>query len=278
MTTLPSFCELMSSLGLENEVLAPAYEHRRPSSAQSMAASSPSSSVSSSPSQSHPKTPQMNLHPRESPSIIVSPVDAHPYSSTTRRGSVGTRYRYNPYSTSPSYGRRGSVASSTDDEPRPKSRSHSRSPELDAARVAMKVASSRKPPALRLDATYRRDNGFMADELLTGSTPISSLARRKSPQASPTSAVFPQRRGRTASPAPLMSVAIPTIPQLISPTSSTFAEASQHPAMAAGSPLPDTASHLASRRPHPTGVRLSAYSTLHRPEDSPHRRSASAAI
>ncbi|KAF9469064.1 hypothetical protein BDZ94DRAFT_1245278 [Collybia nuda] len=182
MTTLPSFVELMASLGLEasTKIL-----DQMPSTR-----SSPSSS------------------PR--PAIITAPLYSRSKSTQSLRDASTTRQRvarYTPYSPVLSSARRGSLSSlsSTSSE-------IDRSP-LRACSTSPRTTSSPRLSRRSLNKLSVNIYGSVSD--LAANTPISTYVRRKTPGASPTSPTFPHEgRNYTRSESP-MPVAVPTLPALL---------------------------------------------------------------
>lgn len=230
MTALPSFVELMASLGLDQD-------NSKPDSADS-SRSSPSAS------------------PRISSSSLV-PSHSRSKSNVSLRETSLARQRvnrFNPYSPSISASRRGSISSlSSSDTERVPLRDISSSP-----RLAKSALLSRRSTNNLSIHVYRSACDFQAN------TPISSFVRRKTPSLSPTSPTFndPHRSLRDAMPSPLT---IPTLPNLYpsSANSESFpiTPTDSEPAMETeGSPRTSVASK--TRRPHRFGIRISSPSTL----------------
>jgi hypothetical protein len=234
MTALPSFVELMASLGLDQD-------NGKPDSADS-SRSSPSAS------------------PRISSNTFV-PSHSRSKSNISLRESHIARQRMNrfsPYSPSISASRRGSLSSlssssCSSDTERVPLRDISSSP-----RVAKSALLSRRSTNSLSIHVYRSACDFQAN------TPISSFVRRKTPSLSPTSPTFSDshRSLRDAMPSPLI---IPTLPNLYpsSANSESFpiTPTDPEPAMDTNeSPRTAVASKL--RRPHRFGIRISSPSTL----------------
>lgn len=100
MTALPSFVELMASLGLENNKTDTVDSHPHSQHSRSSSYSSTCSVVSRS-STNNPPQPQLVSQVNGSPSIVIS---RHPSSSSLSRESDSerrrSRTRYSPYSPS----------------------------------------------------------------------------------------------------------------------------------------------------------------------------------
>ncbi|KAK7061589.1 hypothetical protein R3P38DRAFT_662922 [Favolaschia claudopus] len=241
MTTLPSFVELMESLGLDQSSPVPARA----------ASSSPRSSPSSSP---------------RMPSITPpSPVKSRSSPSLRDAGASRNRLaRFSPYSpVFPSSSRRGSLSSvsstSSSDYERPTIRAYSTSPHPPSS------PRSRKRHGNKLTVNVYGSTGDLA-----ANTPISSYVRRKtpgaSPLASPTSPIFPRDESPSSSPMPFT---IPTLPALFprSASSDSFpltpnsdldanpASERNSPNFQTSKPLPDVIEY---HRSYHTGVRISS--------------------
>ncbi|KAJ7507593.1 hypothetical protein B0H11DRAFT_131652 [Mycena galericulata] len=183
MTTLPSFVELMSSLGLEQTAPAP-----EPSTS-----SSPRSSPSSSPRMPS-VTPPSPTKSRSSPSLR----DAGAYRNRLAR--------YSPYSPvfqlSSRRGSLSSVSSSSSDYERPTVRAYSTSPHPPSS-----------PRARKRHGNNLSVNVYGSNSDLSANTPISTYVRRKTPGASPTSPTFPREALDSPSDSP-MPFSIPMLPSL----------------------------------------------------------------
>ncbi|KAI0786366.1 hypothetical protein C8Q75DRAFT_269474 [Abortiporus biennis] len=209
MTALPSFVELMASLGLNNESdnSRPRSQHSR-SSSYSSTSSALSRSSSNVPSQPQP-SPSLN----GSPAIIIS--QQRTTSLPTEWDSERRRHRsrYSPYSSPISHVRRGSMPSFPHEEQRKEqpSRALSSSP-----CPSMPVRTvERRSSALGL-SSRRPEKLALMDSDLVANMPISSFVRRKTPQSSPISPTFPHRAKKRSvnSPHP---VTLPTLPSFIFP-------------------------------------------------------------
>ncbi|TFK76085.1 hypothetical protein BDN72DRAFT_365827 [Pluteus cervinus] len=192
-TTLPSFVELMASLGLEQ-------------------AAGKSETIPSSPRSSPPSSPRSLNQPAQSPTRARS-------NSSLRDTSI-SHYRvarYSPYTpTFPTSDRRGSASSissvsstSSEREGSPFS-SYSSSPRL----------ASKMPRRHKLSIRL-----YGSASELPANTPISTYVRRKTPGTSPTSPTFPHgsRDGTSPSNSP-MPFSLPTLPPMFprSPSSDSF--------------------------------------------------------
>ncbi|KAJ7068109.1 hypothetical protein C8F01DRAFT_591093 [Mycena amicta] len=229
-TTLPSFVELMASLGLD-----PAQER------------SPSSSPSSS-----PRVPS-----------VTPPSPSKSRSNPSLRDAAASRNRlarYSPYSPQLSE-RRGSLSSlssSSSDYERPTVRAYSTSPHPPSS-----------PRARRRHGNNLTVNVFGSSTNLAANTPISSYVRRKTPGASPTSPSFPREPQDYSPSASPMPFSIPTLPPLFprSASSDSFpltpnsdiehlpsTNSSPNPA---NKPLPDE-ERIYLHRTYHTGVRISS--------------------
>ncbi|KAF5388204.1 hypothetical protein D9615_000229 [Tricholomella constricta] len=179
MTALPSFVELMASLGLDQNTKTP---DQTPKSSHS----SPSAS------------------PRLAGAVV--PLHSRSKSIQSLRESSRPRVaRYSPYSPVLATSRRGSLSSvsscSLERDPSPL-RAFSSPP-----RSASSPRFSRRPMNKLSVNVY----GSASD--LAANTPISSYVRRKTPGASPTSPTFSQG-SRDSPPASPMPVTVPTLPTL----------------------------------------------------------------
>ncbi|KAJ7368147.1 hypothetical protein DFH08DRAFT_830518 [Mycena albidolilacea] len=234
MTTLPSFVELMESLGLD----APQHD----------TSSSPRSSPSSSPRMPS-VTPPSPTKSRSSPSL------RDPGASRNRLA------RYSPYS--PVFqlsSRRGSLSSvssnSSSDYERP-TRAYSTSPHPPSS-----------PRARKRHGNNLTVNVYGSSGDLSANTPISTYVRRKTPGASPTSPIFPRDALEESPSASPMPFTIPTLPSLFprSASSDSFpltpnSDLDGNPASERSSPnyptkpLPDVIEY---HRSYHTGVRISS--------------------
>ncbi|TFK43349.1 hypothetical protein BDQ12DRAFT_674822 [Crucibulum laeve] len=183
MTTLPSFVELMASLGLEQK---PQVDKQSPS---------PSPSPSVSPRLVNGGAPSSPTRSKSSPSLRDLSVS---------RNRVA---RYSPYSPAVSFTRRGSLSSV----------SSSSSSEYDRSPTHHKFSSSPPPLSLRARRSGNKlsINVYGSNGDLPANMPISSYVRRKTPGASPTSPTFP-REHRPESPAtPPLPLGVPILPTLL---------------------------------------------------------------
>ncbi|CDO74051.1 hypothetical protein BN946_scf185043.g101 [Trametes cinnabarina] len=218
-TPLPSFVELMASLGLGGPDDAPA-PHQANSVSRHSRSSSHSSSIShlsASSTSSIVSPPTSNIYSpafptstilSDSPTIVVSSHEASPETDLPpcefRRSRATTRY--SPYG-SISHSRKQSMpvlnAERTYERP---IRALSTSPRLSPISTSFRGRRSKRPENLPL-----------SDADLMAYTPISSYVRRKTPQNSPTSPTF---FARDRDPAPTHHpLTIPTLPTLLSPAS-----------------------------------------------------------
>ncbi|KAJ7179821.1 hypothetical protein C8R43DRAFT_941593 [Mycena crocata] len=239
MTTLPSFVELMSSLGLDQ------------------AAPAPERSTSSSPRSSPSSSPRM-------PSVTPpSPTKSRSSPSLRDAGASRNRLaRYSPYSPVFLSSRRGSlssVSSSSSDYERPTVRAYSTSPHPPSS------PRSRKRHGNNLTV-----NVYGSNSDLSANTPISTYVRRKTPGASPTSPSFPREALDSPSASP-MPFSIPTLPSLfprsassesfpLTPNSDVEHLSSEHNSPNySNKPLPDVVeAGTFLHRGHHTGVRISS--------------------
>ncbi|KAJ3995201.1 hypothetical protein F5050DRAFT_1808916 [Lentinula boryana] len=165
MTTLPSFVELMASLGINATDEQPERE------LECHAPSSSHSSPSSSPKMLGVSTP--SLRSKSSPSL--------------RDQSHRSRTRYSPYSSTSIFARRRGSVSSV---------SSSSSSDMDS----MSERSSSCSPTLKSSSPRMRKRAhdkYLVNVLgsspdLSANTPISSYVRRKTPGTSPSSPSFPR--------------------------------------------------------------------------------------
>ncbi|KAI0637806.1 hypothetical protein C8Q77DRAFT_391215 [Trametes polyzona] len=206
-TTLPSFVELMATLGLSDPQDAPEPSQ---SGSRHSRSSSHSSSISHTSASSSIVTPASNIYSfsnTHSPAIVVSSHEGSPERDVPcdlRRSRATTRY--SPYG-SISHSRKASMpvlnAERTYERP---IRALSTSPRLSPISTSFRGRRARRP-----------DNLPLSDADLMAYTPISSYVRRKTPQNSPTSPTFARDRD-TAVTHPLT---IPALPTLLSPASFT---------------------------------------------------------
>ncbi|KAI0049563.1 hypothetical protein FA95DRAFT_832330 [Auriscalpium vulgare] len=226
MASLPSFVELMSSLGLEDEA-----SHPRLSSACGRARSL--SSASSSSFQEEEYAPSRALG-----QYLLVPVRYDPHDragdpdASIPRVSRHVKGRYSPYSAA-SIPRKGSlpvIHSDADSNRRPQ-RAISSSPLNFTAPPSQRAVWVTRPS--RSGQSSRRGSQTWSKESDQDSvTPISSFLRRKSPNGSPstspTSPSFPRSID-----IPLAPVAIPALPTLLAPFLASSASPDK---LAGGSP------------------------------------------
>jgi len=163
-SSLPSFIELMASLGLDNDA-KPSPQKITISRSRSGSSSSVSSHGSPNPGCS-PLSPSFNI----SSESISRDVDVDRRLGSSRLRTV----RFSPY-TSPSSSARQSSSTSIDEV---EHEQRSTSPRLSSS-------PARNRPSPLLSPKNSRE--------LHATTPISSYARRRTPQNSPTAATFPHR-------------------------------------------------------------------------------------
>ncbi|KAF8916853.1 hypothetical protein CPB85DRAFT_256037 [Mucidula mucida] len=188
MTTLPSFVELMSTLGVDTNT--------RP---QDDAASSPRSSRSAS--------PHLSYSPISSPTRSKS-------SQSLREPTHRVTARYSPYSPPMLSSRRGSLSSvSTCSSPLS-------SPDMERRSLPDSPRHT-SPPRRRRKDNKLTVNVFGSATDLAANTPISIYVRRKTPGASPTSAAFNDSRGASPAISP-MPFTLPTLPTALSAHSEYF--------------------------------------------------------
>ncbi|KAB5591446.1 Cystinosin [Ceratobasidium theobromae] len=199
MTTLPTFIELLSSLGLDEKGTPPP---------RGMSSGPDSNAMECTPSIQSPREPIVG----NSPAIVIDAPDC------VKVRSLGPSFRtrgarYAPYGaeTTGIYVRRGSISSL--DMPT----IHSVHSDENSSR---KLGTS-PPPSSRLMARRRPSmaNLTLDPDVAQSSTPISSLLRRRSPQPSPTTPGFRMSRrssvaSGTASPSPLTPPSVPALPTL----------------------------------------------------------------
>ncbi|OSX59194.1 hypothetical protein POSPLADRAFT_1059406 [Postia placenta MAD-698-R-SB12] len=218
MTALPSFVELMATLGLDKPAgpaalprqSGPACSgvrvlHSRSSSASSTASFSTLSSNASPP---YPSISIDGLQAASSPPRETS---------TERDMELERRHtrvaRYSPYYPTISHMRKRSVPIIKEEADGRPNRALSTSPYLLPATCAM----SRRSASIAPRSSSRRPQKLTLSETdLTANMPISSFVRRKTPQASPTSPTFPNRRRKRSS-SPTLPVCIPTVPMIFPP-------------------------------------------------------------
>jgi len=205
MSSLPSFVELMSSLGLEDG--ASSLPRTTPTFLRPRSHSNASSSSSDIDDEHEAPRPQYAT----TGTYLFAPADhdRHDYTSfvdiDAPRVSRHGKGRYSPYSMD-SVPRKESLPSlfDTGKAKRAPSTSPLPSPRSRASRGPRSSPNGRS--SRRGSETWLHDTDFHA------STPISTYLRRKSPQMSPTSGSFP----RSAFDEPLAPVAIPALPALLS--------------------------------------------------------------
>ncbi|KAJ8468190.1 hypothetical protein ONZ45_g17337 [Pleurotus djamor] len=176
-TTLPSFIELMASLGLDQ-------------------ATAPRDTRCSSPYSSPRASPRSSLSRDSSPSIPRSG------SSTSLKDVLSARSRaarYTPYSPKLSAPRRGSLSSVS-------SSASDNSSCPSSPRFTSRSRSRKRTHQLTINICESSND-------LSANTPISSYVRRKTPGTSPTSTVFP-REDRDDAAACLTPLSLPTLPPL----------------------------------------------------------------
>ncbi|KAK7470839.1 hypothetical protein VKT23_002256 [Stygiomarasmius scandens] len=177
MATLPSFVELMASLGID-----PAKRIPDQSSSSSSSLSSPSGS------------PKLLSVPCPGPARSKSSPSLRDQAS--RRSSA----RYSPYASTTFERRRGSVSSmSSSSDLSDRASSTSPRPPSSSPRIRKRLGN-------KLTV-----NVFGSSTDLSANTPISSYVRRKTPGASPTSPTFP-RDVVEESPRPFV---LPTLPSFL---------------------------------------------------------------
>ncbi|KAH7920274.1 hypothetical protein BV22DRAFT_813800 [Leucogyrophana mollusca] len=191
MAALPSFIELMASLGIDDAKSSTSNKSR----ARSRSGSSCSSSSSLSGS-------MRGCSPSFSPSVNLSS-DSPVRDTESERRHRHRAVRYSPYISASSSSRLNSVPSLT----------FSQADEEDTSRSS----TSPHPPSPR--RVPRRPPSLNFARERPASTPISSYVRRKTPQNSPTATAFPHRvhaeRPRTISPPTLMPMSLPTLPPML---------------------------------------------------------------
>ncbi|KAI0921566.1 hypothetical protein AcV7_008216 [Taiwanofungus camphoratus] len=223
MTTLPSFVELMASLGLDNQAgPVDLRSHSGPVGFRTRAHHSRSSSYSSSgsfpsPISSTASLPRPDSRADTSPAIMISGDEM----SSDRDWDADRRRirttRYSPYAPLISHTRKGSVPIMKEEIQERPARALSTSPYLSPATCTI----SRRTSSYTLKDTSRRPEKLTLSETdLTANMPISTFVRRKTPSTSPTSPTFPHRKKRRST-SPSLPVCIPTLPHVFpaSPTS-----------------------------------------------------------
>ncbi|EIM88218.1 uncharacterized protein STEHIDRAFT_155572 [Stereum hirsutum FP-91666 SS1] len=249
-TPLPSFVELMQSLGLTDERRATGpFSHSRSSSLSSTTSSSSyADDELGSPRRRH------NTHPAGKYLLVPSHHERIYYGKeldTEPSIQLRGKGRYSPYGVS-SIPRKASMPSldavEAFDKP---ARAPSSSPLHSPLDTVFPQRSTRASRAPRSERPLRRGQKPWIDSDLPAITPISTFVRRKSPRSpspSPTSFVFPADVHSPAAP-----VAIPALPTLIphfllaSPTSTDSSSESTHLSM-----------DIDPRSYHRTGTRISA--------------------
>ncbi|KAJ7591232.1 hypothetical protein C8J56DRAFT_1047443 [Mycena floridula] len=236
MTTLPSFVELMATLGLDPVTRMPG---------QGSPHSSPLSS------------PKLLGLPTSSPTRSRSSPSLR--GQTIQRSKVA---RYSPYSSTFLAPRRGSTSSSSSSSP---------SPELE--RLSLRAYSTSPQPPRSPRLRRRVDNKltvnvFESTSDLSANTPISSFVRRKTPGVSPISPTFSMDSTSESPAGSPMPFTLPTLPSFFPRSASSdsfpltpqsdiveFAEHSSPDCKTAL--LPDIADIAACKRPQRTGIRIS---------------------
>ncbi|KAF9483998.1 hypothetical protein BDN70DRAFT_928790 [Pholiota conissans] len=184
MASLPSFVELMASLGLEQSSAAPAVE-RSPSPTPISTPGSPCST------ENHLELPPMRSS--SSPSLSLKEATKHRVS------------RYSPYSAAVSFTKRrdslSSVSSSSDFESSP----------LSATFFLPNRPTTSRPRRYRNKPSV---HAYGSSSDLAADTPISTYVRRKTPGTSPTSPTFSRDSGYESSSPEQMPFTIPTLPVL----------------------------------------------------------------
>ncbi|KAG9099766.1 hypothetical protein FS749_000437 [Ceratobasidium sp. UAMH 11750] len=219
MTTLPTFIELLASLGLdENRPNHSTRRHAPPGSLHS-ASSSSSSSMLESPVDARMSPPKE--FPIGGPAIVIDAPECLKVRSLAA-SSRSRGARFTPYGSevSGAYVRRSSITAM--DMPT----IHS----LHGDESTARKLGSPPPSGSRLIARRRPSmaNLTLDPDAAQSSTPISSLLRRRSPQPSPTTPGFRASRrssvaSGTASPSPLTPPSVPALPTLPPmPTNYTF--------------------------------------------------------
>ncbi|KAM5535642.1 hypothetical protein V8D89_010629 [Ganoderma adspersum] len=245
MTTLPSFVELMASLGLGGPDDAPeptklSVHHSRSSSHSSTASAFSAASSSNVPSASSNIYPVHNQlhHKHSSPAIVVSSHEGSPerdMPQDIRRSRATTRY--SPYG-SVNHSRKASMptlnAERTLERP---ARALSTSPRLSPISASFRGRRSRRPENLNL-----------SDADLMANTPISSYLRRRTPQNSPTSPTFARDRDTAVS----HPLTIPALPTLLSPASFATQSSDSEDDEMEGMPEPEF--QLGQPQPHISGT------------------------
>lgn len=187
MAALPSFIELMASLGMDDAKPA------TPSIVRTRDRSSSCSSCSSLGSSTDGWSPSIRCDNLST----IRDIDSDRRSGASRRVRA---VRYSPYISASSTARQNSAVSLT----------HSQSDQEDSSR-----SSSPNPPASPR-RTRRPSPLHFSKRERPSITPISSYVRRKTPQNSPIVLTFAQReyveRPEVITPPSLMPMSLPTIP------------------------------------------------------------------
>ncbi|KAI0092783.1 hypothetical protein BDY19DRAFT_506260 [Irpex rosettiformis] len=239
-TTLPSFVELMASLGLENNSKDIVADERSLGSHHSRSSSYSSTCSFASQSSSSATNSQAELSTDISPRIVVSsdsPIEMvvdydrrryhrarfSPYAPAIVSTNVIDSLEHCPQHrlATQSHTRRVSLPNVAREEA---IRSHSTSPR--SGSPSHNVA--RRSSTLSLTSGHRPEKLVLENEYVAN-TPISTFLRRKTPQSSPISPTFPHRK-RSSSPS--LPVSIPTLP--------TFCFPSQQSTLVSGSISSDT--------------------------------------
>jgi len=207
MSSLPSFVELMSSLGLEDGASLPWNPSSSPYLRPRFHSNASSSSDLDDEHESSRQQPASNTGAYLFVSADYDQRDRASFmESDIPRVSRHGKDRYCPYSVTSQIPRKGSLPTLCDASKSTRAPSTSPLPSPNA-RTTRGLRSS---PSGRLS---RRGSETWSQETDThATTPISTFLRRKSVQTSPTSATFP----RLASDEPMAPVAIPALPALLS--------------------------------------------------------------
>ncbi|KZW03870.1 hypothetical protein EXIGLDRAFT_758190 [Exidia glandulosa HHB12029] len=251
-TTLPSFVELMATLGLDNEVRPKG--HRTTASFSSV--SSSSSATSSLRSATALSTPQT------SPPLPHFPSPPSPSRSldADRRASLGRKRaaRFSPYSQDTSHTRRISLPSAPHEVS---------SDSVQTMRSAPTSPRSRSPLCPETGDGVSRSSPSRSDDSDAPLPRISAMYRtRRTPSASPRSATFHKRsrsRTQSSSSSPdqlLIPVALPTLPiSIMSPASATSSNQDNLLRFGPSSADDSQSMSIAQRRHHPRGLRISTF-------------------
>ncbi|KIP12827.1 hypothetical protein PHLGIDRAFT_113416 [Phlebiopsis gigantea 11061_1 CR5-6] len=209
MTTLPSFVELMASLGLESN--SSDGKEDRPSYHGHSRSSSYSSTISTLSQSSGSSVEPNSDYDMDGPPYIVVSSSNQTVPRDVEVDRRKHRVRYSPYMPAISHIRRSSLPSAIPDN------LHSHPPRAlsNSPRSSSPLRGLKHPPSTS-GLSRRLDKKLTLDADLIANTPISTFVRLRSPQSSPISPTFPNRPKRRST-SPSVPVSIPTLPTFCFP-------------------------------------------------------------